>query len=720
MKNFLYGTAYYPALQTPDEVNRDLNYMDSYNFNIIRTAEMLTSWDVIEYEEGKFDFENLDNFMDLCQKHNKKVILGTGSACPPYWMEKHDANMGMVDELNHVYPELASYPRICFNNPIYLKYLKNYISVIANRYKDHPALYGYQIHNEIGYPFMPLSGNELRRYCYCEHCVKGFTEWTKKKYGGDINKLNKAYQWITDSRRLTDFSQVRPSRATPISWSSITIWLDYRLYMMDVVTGFIKLQHDELKAITPDKVTAINTFCLKSQDKLGVLNAIDQFELAKVVDVMGYDLYPGSGDKLEHKPEFSSMFMDHMRSVCLPEKKDMWLLEQESGPIGGWSQGPDRNTSSDDIVRYNMEVIGHGVKMESYFSFNEFGWIPLLWGGMIDQNGNEKVLTNGVKTVGEFLERNDSFFEHSNTKKGEVALLISKESAILANGMGVEDTMVNAWKGAYRIFWEANYVVDFVTPELIQNGYANDYKMIAAPYMLCLDEQTINALEAYVANGGILVGQPRMGYQDERGWSNKQFPTGKLADVFGVNVLDITSKVTPDITYRGKNYVGEWHKENLDVKGAKVIARFFDDKPAVTINNYKKGKAVYCATQGDIAYVKGSHILSDVIKDVLQKDNILPRVELEYSNKMNNEIDAHVLYGKDSDMLIITVYNARNRKPLFTNGKKIVNATLRIGDIKEIISAVDGKAIDFECENGVANFELEIRKDEVLAFLLKK
>jgi beta-galactosidase len=104
-----------------------------------------------------------------------------------------------------------------------------------------------------------------------------------------------------------------------------------------------------IKSEIPDHPTSINTFNFESYDRFGSVTGLDQWQLVKKVDHIGYDLYPGRGNKLASRPEHTSMFLDHGRSVANITGREFWLHEVESGPIGGWVMGPDHRTDAADI-----------------------------------------------------------------------------------------------------------------------------------------------------------------------------------------------------------------------------------------------------------------------------------------------------------------------------------------------------------------------------------
>jgi beta-galactosidase GanA len=51
-----YGASYYPPQEDPQDWDRDLGRMAEAGLTVMRTAELLATWGMIETEPGKPDF----------------------------------------------------------------------------------------------------------------------------------------------------------------------------------------------------------------------------------------------------------------------------------------------------------------------------------------------------------------------------------------------------------------------------------------------------------------------------------------------------------------------------------------------------------------------------------------------------------------------------------------------------------------------------------------
>lgn len=446
----LSGVAYHPNFLSREDWESDLLLMKNSGINLIRTCELFNGWDQIERQDGVFDFTIIDDFMNVCQRMGIKVMLGTGTASPPQWLKKIDPDIPIENVHGHHYPSDATYSWACPHNPTFEQYWKRYVSTLVIHYRNHPALYAYQIHNEIGLPFMSQDGT-VEVYCYCIHTKKAFQQWVKEKYQ-TIEALNTSWTWSTSNPYYTSFDDVLPPSHMPKAWSSVTRWLDFRLFMMDSMTSFVAKQHHWIKQYDASHPTCVNTFIMKGEDKLGVLCGIDPFHLSEVVDHIGFDLYPGSGNKEMKYPEISSLFLDFARSSAYAHSGQFWMLETESGPINGWALGPHHNTNEFDICRNVIRNIGHNAKMELYMMFREYPFQPINWGGLVDLQGQKTKRLDMVKQLNKCIQAYHLQSPILMPRPAQVAILISRENAILCTGFGHEAFLVDNMRSHYQLF----------------------------------------------------------------------------------------------------------------------------------------------------------------------------------------------------------------------------------------------------------------------------
>lgn len=100
-----------------------------------KRIKIATYWDLIEKEEGKYDFDDLDWQIEKAQEKGANLLLVIGQKTPR-WPECH-------------LPLWAQNQKSNFKN----QKLLDYIGAIVNRYKDTKVIWAWQVENEPFFPF---------------------------------------------------------------------------------------------------------------------------------------------------------------------------------------------------------------------------------------------------------------------------------------------------------------------------------------------------------------------------------------------------------------------------------------------------------------------------------------------------------------------------------------------------------------------------------------
>ena len=113
-----------------------------------------------------------------------------------------------------------------------------------------------------------------------------------------------------------------------------------------------------------------------------------------------------------------------------------------------------------------------------------------------------------------------------------------------------------------------------------------------------------------------------------------------------------------DVHFQGQDYAGYLHLETLYLDQDTVtLAHFKDGRPAATLHPIGRGYGLYIATHADAAYTDlGSLFLKDLLRVVLEKLGIRPRVLLDYVGGDKREVDPHLLMGEARATILIVNY----------------------------------------------------------------
>jgi|GEM_PF-488396 len=672
MPYFPIGSSYYPPMHQPQDWPRDTANMQRAGLNMIRTAELITSWDYIEPRRGEPEFEWLDEIFELSAQRDIQITLGTGSCNPPIWMIEHYPDLQRVSREGVKYPTNTVWSWACVNHPGLRNELARYLTLLLERYSQNPALYCWQIDNQIGHgnAFTEAEHSHSRRYgywCYCDHCARLFREFVQAKYG-DIKVLNEAWAWDPTHYRYYDWHQIQPPRSMPAEWGNNTAWLDFRIFSKDSLANYIRYQHDMIKAFDSQQITMHNLYDTVRVD-LGARNEPNHWDIGGITDIIGHDIYP-SENNFRKDPSFSSWFFDFAYSVAHHNDKTMWVPELESGPLGGFSAGPNFATTALDIKRFNIACIGHGAKAMLYQGYRDWNCIPLTWGALVDFNGEPTSRYHAAAEVCHIVKQHEDFFLDALPPKAQVALYHTTENIIALDGQANEKFLYRALRGAHLALWEAGYTVQFIEPRFL-GGTTAQYKVIVLPFLMHLPQEHADKLNEFVAQGGTLIGFAKLGHLDARGWAWNDRPGAGLTTLFGAKETHIEVyrephskimlQVGPDSSLfagiEAETIQGYWHRQEFELADdVNVLARFVDGAPAIIQRKHGKGQAILVATHLDMAYHEYHDPALRQLFDNLMtqsgvmKDLLVTGAEQEY---ITRRVDAHLLsYGEQRAVLV--------------------------------------------------------------------
>jgi beta-galactosidase len=120
-----------------------------------------------------------------------------------------------------------------------------------------------------------------------------------------------------------------------------------------------------------------------------------------------------------------------------------------------------------------------------------------------------------------------------------------------------------------------------------------------------LPESSVPALTEYVREGGTLVAEARLAWNNERGYASDRIPGLGLWEVMGCREAAIetapggrtrirwNSADLPGLA-RGEVLPARWYKETLEPlsPGARVVAEFEDGAPAAVMSTFGKGRTL--------------------------------------------------------------------------------------------------------------------------------
>ncbi|WOZ36213.1 beta-galactosidase [Paenibacillus polymyxa] len=589
MDELTLGVCYYPEHWPEKLWADDFRRMREMNISVIRMAEF--SWAMLEPEEGRFDFSFFHRVMDLAHKYGLKVILGTPTATPPAW-------------LTHKYPEVlnANMDGVLYRHGMRRHYnyssekYRDFCSIIVRNmveaYKDHPAVIGWQIDNELNCEMNVF-------YSKADHIA--FREWLKGRYGS-LDNLNKAWGTIFWSQTYTDWEQIYLTRTMVNSSPNPHLALDEKRFISANAISFAKIQAEIIRKLAPHHWITTN----------GTFGHLDSHELTdKLLDFFSYDSYPQfstifpGGDEDPLADRAWSMNLSNVRSIS----PNFCIMEQQAGP-GGWVDRIEMGSPRPGQIRlWSYQSVLHGTDLLVYFRWRTATMgTEIYWHGINDYHNQPNRRVREVAQVGEEFAKIGSLIA-GTTYQAEIAIMQDYDN--------IWDGEFDKWHGPlqwqsqrswYKQLQYRHIPADLITlrKETIMEDLTK-YKVIVYPHPAIMTDETADLLTKYVEQGGTIIFCARTGYKNTSGQCYMRPFPGPVAELCGINVEDFTlikgSVLPAELHWEGSRLplgtkaVG--FNEILSVKKTEVdivatySTEYYKGEPALTRRIVGLGKAWY-------------------------------------------------------------------------------------------------------------------------------
>lgn len=588
INGFLHGGDYNADqwLDRPDILREDIRLMKLAGINCVTLG--VFSWSSLEPREGVYTFEWLDAIMDSMYENGIYVILATPSAGKPPWMGKRYPEVMRMNE-HRVRLHYGERENQCNSSPVFREKVRMIDEKLAKRYAHHPALILWHI------------SNEMWGECHCPLCQENFRQWLKSKYGS-IDVLNQQYWSNFWSHRYQDFSELEspyPEGETAV----MGLMLDYRRFYSDLSIDLIKLEIDTVKKYNPDIPATTNYFHFNC--------GFDYGKLAKELDIIVFDKYPawhkGKDRTTEWEAGIDAAFC---YDVCRSLKKSPFLLMETTPSVVNWS---DVNKAKRPGVHKLgcFQAVAQGADSVLYFQWRKGrGGDEKFHGAVVGHDGTEN--TRVFREVGEVGRLLDHYAEIAGSyAAGEVAVIYDWENI----GALYKQKSLRRDKPEYETIMKEYHEAltrNYVTVDVISGrDEFSDYKIVFAPMLYLMTEDTAERIRAYIEQGGIFVMSFYSGLVNENDLVYEGFAPHGLGEVFGVASEEIDSLCDDEkntFSYNGKRYDCTWYCELVKEQGAEVLSTYEEDfyrgRPVLTRKAYGRGKAYYLTCRADRDFLK--------------------------------------------------------------------------------------------------------------------
>jgi beta-galactosidase len=582
-----YGAVYFRKSNPPKtDWERDYSQAAKDGHNIFRHWFM---WSAIETALGIFDWEDYDHQMELAAKYGIRVIIAENISFVPEWLQYERPDLKCETNECHPLPSAQSPSSatggfcwgLCLNKPEAKEYAGRFLRELAKRYRNHPALLGYDVWNECSVP---------HNLCYCPDTAQAFRNWLREKYGS-LKELGLA--WCRYS--FTDWEQViPPSQLQP--YPECFDWLDFRKE-----NAYLQLHWriQTLRDTDPDSLICAHGMALSLENMAA--GASDDWLAAREVDIYGLTFIQ-SRKGAEPWKQFQAL--DLTRAGA--RGKPFWHAEAQGGPLWlqpqvvGRSRDDGRIARPCDIRLWNLTSFAGGARGILYPR-----WRPLLTGPLFGafapygMDGKPTPCSQMASVLANWAnDSNQAGLMAASPVKGEVGIVVVPEAqtmSFLLSQSGTLDSYKYMASGAYRMFFDLSIQADFVHIDDI-----GEYKYLYLPYPLMLAEESVQKIAAWVQSGGLLVSEGCPGYFGSHGHAHAQQPPKVLADLFGAQEAYV--EFTPDLlcdydfTVQNKRVYGSEYLQTYQLTTGQALCRDEDGRILAVSNQIGSGGTVLFGT----------------------------------------------------------------------------------------------------------------------------
>lgn len=566
---YSFGVSYYPEQWPTAQIPEDFAKMRDLGFNLVRMGEF--AWSTMQPSPSTFHFDWLDRAVAEAAKNGIAVVLGTPTASVPPWLYKlHPDVLSGNEQGPYTYGGRKGF---AVDNPAMRQATTEVISRLCARYGSNPAVVGWQLSNEPGYPMVNFDPNALAE----------FQRWLQQRYGS-LKALNAAWSGPFWSNEYDSWDEIHfPTNSAEGGWNP-GVHLDYRRFFSESFLRWLRFEAGLVKQ------HAHNQFIYTNWPE--VAWSVDLFEAAKFLDATAWDNYgtaPGTGTP------YQVLQTAFNHDLCRATRSDQRFFVAEQ------PTQPPADTDALSVRLCTWTDVAYGSCGTVFFEFRTpVEGSEMAYVSMLEPDGSFGASAAVLRQTFAEITRLQPKLGHARTVS-DIALIYSYENSWdqgfrIRQGPGVGAGYDNVAQRYYIGVKSLKRNVD-VVPDTLDLA---PYRLVVAPGLRLVSEEHAAAIARWVESGGILVLDHKAGMRSPDGRLRPLIEPGVFAPIAGIHVQSTEpARGTPhtvSFSAEGPHFtVAE--SEAVAAGGAESLARYhgqhLEGQPAVTLHPAGRGFVVY-------------------------------------------------------------------------------------------------------------------------------
>jgi beta-galactosidase len=595
---------------------KDVRQIRELGFNTMRAW---IDWASGQPTEREYNFETLDVLLELAEEEGLRLFLQVYMDSAPHWIgEKYPDSMFVSSGGEVIQPE--SSPGYCRDHAAVRSLDNEFYKALARRSAKSKAFVGWDLWSE---PHVINWANPTwitrPEFCFCTHTKARFRAWLRKKYG-TLEALNESWY-----RRFTAWEQVEPSRMSTIL--SYTDYIDWKSFIAEKLGEDLRDRYEAVKGAAPGSIitshaAGVGLFASPHHWE----GQSDDWTMARQVDFYGTSFYPKHSAFVDRNVPWRAALMDFTRSFGFDQGRGGFYVGELQGGFGTIALNVSAAVTAADLRIWTWTALSRGAKGVNYYA-----WYPMNSGyesGGFGLNELDGTITERAREAGRIarmVDRNQKLFLQARPARAEVAVVYNplahfvggRQRATAYGGPQGEVAGIerDSWLGIHHALFTKNVPVDYVHINHITADTLRPYRLVYFAYPLMMPEAAGMVFREYVEQGGALVAEARMGWNNERGYAAERIPGMGLWEVLGCREVEISTaeKGRTDLRWTaagfpgmkaGDTIAGRWYEEALMPMGpqARVLAELGGGRAAAVESRFGNGKTLMLGSYVSAAY----------------------------------------------------------------------------------------------------------------------